>query len=128
MPRQCFGKKNAKNLVETFVNHVGNGFGIPWHFAKGCDSVFLTVDTTFSIFVTLFTYNTLKWEKQNTIFLPLITLFWFFVFPCYNSRTHYPTLEKEGTQNITTCGNQDKQRELSYHCKQEKNAFGKITG
>ena len=48
--------------------------------------------------------------------------------PCYNRRTHYPTLEKQGAQNITTCGNQDKQRKLSYHCKQDKNTFGKITG
>ena len=55
MPRQiqnflvCFGniyigRKHCKDyLAETFVNHVGNGFGIPWHFAKGYDG-FLTID------------------------------------------------------------------------------------
>ena len=39
--------------------------------------VFFTVDTTYSTYITLFTYNTLKHEKQKTIFLPLITLFCF---------------------------------------------------
>ena len=39
-------KKTAKNLAETFciyihdMYHVGNGFGIPWHFAKEYDLVF----------------------------------------------------------------------------------------
>ena len=34
--------------------------------------------------------------------------------PCYD-RTHYPTLEKPGAQNITACENQGKQSELSDH-------------
>ena len=45
--------------------------------------------------------------------------------PCYNRRTHYPTLEKHGVQNITACENQDKQCELRYHWKLKKNTFGK---
>ena len=37
---QCVSKNTAKNLAETFVNYIGNGCGIPWHFAKGYDLVF----------------------------------------------------------------------------------------
>ena len=33
-------KKTAKDLAETFVNYVSNGFGIPWYFAKGHDLFF----------------------------------------------------------------------------------------
>ena len=41
LPRQCVGKKiTAKDLAETSVYHVSNGFGIPWHFAKDYDLVF----------------------------------------------------------------------------------------
>ena len=35
--------------------------------------------------------------------------FGFFVCPCYGRRTHYPMLEKPGTQNIVVCENQGKQ-------------------
>ena len=55
-------KKNCWNLAETFAYHVGNGFGIPWPFAKDYDLIFLTVDTACSICILLFTYNTLKRE------------------------------------------------------------------
>ena len=48
--------------------------------------------------------------------------------PCYNRRTHYPTLEKYGAQNITACENQDKQRELSDNWKLKKRLLEKITG
>ena len=41
--------------------------------------------------------------------------FGFFVCPCYNRRTYYPTLEKPGGQNITVCENQGKQFKLSDH-------------
>ena len=51
----------------------------------------------------------------------------FFVCPCYN-RTHYPTLEKHGAQNIAACKNQDKQRKLSDHWKLKKTLLEKITG
>ena len=40
--------------------------------------------------------------------------------PCYIRRTHYPTLEKPGAQNIAACENQGKQRELSDHWKSVK--------
>ena len=37
----CLGnasaKETAEELVETFLYHVGNGFGIPRHFAKDYD-------------------------------------------------------------------------------------------
>ena len=71
---------------------------------------FLTGDTTYATNIILFTYNTLKREKQKTIFLPLITFIDHLFFVCL---THYPTLEKPGAQNITACENQ--QRDLSDH-------------
>ena len=55
-------KNNCWNLAEVFAYHVGNGFGIPWPFAKDYDLIFLIVDTTCSIYILLFTYNTLKRE------------------------------------------------------------------
>ena len=35
-------------------------------------------------------------------------------------RTHYPTLEKPGAQNITVCKNQSKECEFSDHWKLKK--------
>ena len=34
-------QKNAKNTTETFVYYIDNGFGMPQHFPKGYDLVFL---------------------------------------------------------------------------------------
>ena len=45
----------------------------------------------------------------------MITLFWFFVCPCFNTRTHNPMVEKPDAQNITAYENQGNQRELSDH-------------
>ena len=119
MPRQiqnfsiCLGNASAKKVVEdlaeTFVYHIGNSFGILRHFSKDEDLVFLTVDTTYSTYIILFDYNTLKRKKQKTIFLPLFTLFWFL---CVSLR-----LEKPGAQNKTVCENQGRQHELSDHRK-----------
>ena len=44
---------------------------------------FLTVDTTYFTNIILMTYNTLKREKQKSIFLSMATLFWFLKYPCY---------------------------------------------
>ena len=33
-------QKTTEDLTETFVYHVGNGFGMRQHFAKDCDLVF----------------------------------------------------------------------------------------
>ena len=33
-------QKTTKDSAETFVYYVSNGFGIPWHFAKGYDLFF----------------------------------------------------------------------------------------
>ena len=33
-------KKTTEDLADTFVYHIGNGFGIPRHFAKDYDLVF----------------------------------------------------------------------------------------
>ena len=73
-------KKTAKNSSETFVYYVGIGFRIPWHFCKGYDLFFLTVETTCStnLYCVLIT---LERVKQKTIFLSLITLFWFLRVP-----------------------------------------------
>ena len=49
--------------------------------------------------------------------------FGFFVCPCYSRRTHYPTLENPGVQNIAACENQGKQRQLSDHWKSTKTLF-----
>ena len=50
-------------------------------------------------------------------------------FVCHSRRTHYPTLEKPGAQNIAAYGNPGKQRELSDHWKSIKKLFSKkITG
>ena len=65
-------QKNLLKTAEDFVYHVSNDFGIPWHFAFS----FLTGDATYSTNIISFTYNTLKREKQKTLFLPLISLFW----------------------------------------------------
>ena len=46
-------------------------------FCQGLWFGFLTVDTTYLIYIILFTCNTFKWEKQKTMFLLLITLSWF---------------------------------------------------
>ena len=54
--------------------------------------------------------------------------FGFFVCPCYNTRTHYPTLEKLGFQNVSVCENQGKQHKLSDHWKHKKMLKKKITG
>ena len=48
----------------------------------------------------------------------------FFVCPCYNKETHYPTLEKPIAQNITVCKNQGKQHKLSDHWKLKKKKTG----
>ena len=40
---------------------------------------------------------------------------------CYSRRTHYPTLEKPGAQNVAACEKQGKQRELSDHWKSVSN-------
>ena len=39
-PYQYVGKTTAKDLGETFVYYINNGFGIPWQFSKGYDLVF----------------------------------------------------------------------------------------
>ena len=39
----------------------------------------------------------------------------FFMCPCYDRRTHDPTLEKPGDQNIVVCENEVKQCEFSGH-------------
>ena len=44
---------------------------------------------------------------------------------CYSERTHYPTLEKLGAQNIAACENHGKQHELSDHWKSIKTLFSK---
>ena len=40
LPRQSVGKKTAEDSIDTFVYYLGNGFGMPRHFAKGYDLVF----------------------------------------------------------------------------------------
>ena len=37
--------------------------------------------------------------------------------PCYRRKTHYPTLEKPGAQNIAVCEKQGIKRGLSEHWK-----------
>ena len=75
---------------------------------------FLTIDT-YSTYIILFAYNTLKREKQKTIsptdHLVLVS----FVCPCLNRRAHYPILEKSSAQNITAFENQSKPHKLSDH-------------
>ena len=93
LPRQCVSKKTAEDFAETFLYHVSNGFSISQHFAKDYDLVFN------SWYYLFYEYDTLKREKQKSIFLPLITLFWFL---CYNRRTHYPTLQTPGKQHVKT--------------------------
>ena len=87
IPRQiqnfsvCLGKASVKNLPkfsrtlcisrQQWLRHKSTIYQGHWWFG------FLTVDITYSTNIILFTYNTLKREKQKSIFLPLITLFWF---------------------------------------------------
>ena len=52
--------------------------------------------------------------------------FGFFV--CHSRRTHYPTLEKRGAQNVAVCESQGEQRELNDHWKSIKRFRKKIIG
>ena len=110
-------KKTAKDLAETFVIHVGNGFGIPWHFAKDCDLVFWQLILLILPILYCLLIIQLNGRNRTQYLSRWSPCLGFFVCPCYNRRTHYPTLEKKVAQNITACKNQDKQRELSDHWK-----------
>ena len=68
----------------------------------------------------LFTYN--GWNRRQH-FSCWWLYFGFFMCPCYSRRTHYPTLEKPGAQNIAAYQNQGKLRELNDHWKSSKTLF-----
>ena len=59
-------------------------------------------------------YTSNEWNGRQ-YFSYRSSCFGFFVCPSYSRRTHYPTLEKPGVQNIAACINQGKQRKLSDH-------------
>ena len=86
MPRQiqkfsvCLGNASAKKLPRLSAKLCISHRQWLLHTSAFCQGLWfgiLTVDTTYSTYIMLFTYNTLKREKHRTIFLPLITLFWF---------------------------------------------------
>ena len=62
-PQQYIGKKTVEDSAETFVYYLNNGVGMPQHFAKDYDLVFLTVENTCSTKIILVTYNTLEWMR-----------------------------------------------------------------
>ena len=76
----CLGNALAKKTVEdskdTFVHYLGNGFGIPRHFAERYDLVFKQLRL---LVLPNYAYETLNRVKRKTLFLSLITWFgiWF---------------------------------------------------
>ena len=70
----------------------------------------------FYLYCIVYLKHTWTVETEDNV-SPVDPLFSFFVCPCYRRRTHYPTLEKSGAQNIAACENQGKQRELIDHWK-----------
>ena len=117
-------QKNCLGLRRNFCIFVGNGFGIPQHFAKGYDLFFQQLTLILPVLYCLLIIH-LKGRNKRQYFSCWSPCFGFFVCPCYNRRTHYPTLEKSGAQNTKACENQGKQSELSNHwkLKREKTLF-----
>ena len=72
----------------------------------------------------------MNWGNGREYYSCWSLCFGLFLCPCYSRRTHYPTLEKPGAQNIAACENQGKQCKLSDHWKSIKTLFLKkiITG
>ena len=94
-----------------------------WHASAFCQQLwfgFLTVGTTYSTNIILFTYNG---RNRRQYFSQWSPCFGSFESPCYNRRTHNSMVEKPGDQNITACENQGKQCELSGHWKHKKTLF-----
>ena len=82
IPWQCVSKKNcqkfSRNLLYIYTWYVSLWQWL-WHtsaFCQGIWSGFLTVDTTYSTNMIYFACNTLKQEKEKTIFVPLINIYY----------------------------------------------------
>ena len=117
------GKKTAEYSAETFAYYVSNGLGIPRYLAKGYDLVFwqLRLLVQLKLYCLLVAHLN-RWNGRQ--YLPRWSpCFGFFV--CHSGRTHYPTLEKRGAQNIAACESQGEQRELSDHWKSIKTILKK---
>ena len=87
-------KKNCWRLTaETFSYYIGNGCGICWHFAKGCDLFFqqlrlLVLPKSYCLLIT----HLNGWNGRQYLSRSL-PCFSFFMDPCNIRRTH-PTLWK----------------------------------
>ena len=77
-------KKTADDSIDTFVYYLGNGFGMPRHFAKGYDLVFKQFRLLFLPNYIVYVWNTWMGETEDTIFLPdhwFWFWFWFWFWP-----------------------------------------------
>ena len=59
----------AKDSIDTFVYYISNGFGIPWHFAKGYDLVFKQLRLLVLPNYIVYLWNTWMDETEGTISL-----------------------------------------------------------
>ena len=108
-------QKNCQRLSRNLcLHHVGNGFGIPSAILPRT-MIWIFSSWYYLLYRLLLTY--LKGRNRRQCFSRWSSCFGCFVCPCYNKRTHYPTLEKLGAPNVTACENQGKPRELSDHWK-----------
>ena len=123
MPRRfqnfsvCLGhalaKKTTEDSIGSFVYYLANGFGMPWHFAKGYDLVFKQLRLLFLPNYIVYLWNTWNGWNGRHYFSRWSPGFGFFVCLCYSRRTHYPTLENQVLKIYLK--NKGKQRELSYY-------------
>ena len=78
LPRQSVGKKTAEDSIDTFVYYLGNGFGMPRHFAKGYDLVFKQLRLLVLPNCIVYLWNTWMGETKDTISLvDHLVWFWF---------------------------------------------------
>ena len=106
MPRQilnftvCLGnapaKKNCQKLIRNLCMSRPQWLWYTSAFYQGLWFGFSTVDTTYYIYIILFTPLNRRKRRQHFSWSPCLG---FFVCPCYNRRTHYQTLEKTKVSN-----------------------------
>ena len=79
-------QKNCLGLRRNFCIFVGNGFGIPQHFAKGYDLFFQQLILILPVLYCLLVVH-LNGRNKRQYFSCWSPCFGFFVCPCYNRRT-----------------------------------------
>ena len=113
MRRQKDGRRLNRHLCilsRQWLRHVSA-------FCKGLWFDFETVETTCStkLYCLLITHLN-RWKGRH-YFSRWSPCFGFFVCPYYSKRTHYPTLEKPGAQNIAVCEKQGQATRIEWSLK-----------